>query len=81
MVKLTKTVAAIIARRYFPQCKLEETNGTGGARTYRAGNGYIDITIANDWLSGDGKINVWLNNALGNGTIYIKIDPETMEPV
>ena len=81
MLKLTKTVAAIIAARYFPRCKLEETKGAGGARTYKAGNGYIDITIAHDWLSGDGKINVWLNNALGGGTICIKLDPETLEPV
>lgn len=81
MVKLTKTVAAIIARRYFPRCKLEETKGYGGARTYKAGNGYIDITIANDWFSGDGKINVRISNALGDGSIYIKLDPETLEPV
>lgn len=81
MVKLTKTVAAIIARRYFPRCKLEETKGYGGARTYKAGNGYIDIKIANDWFSGDGKINVRISNALGDGTIYIKLDPETLEPV
>lgn len=81
MVKLNKTVAAIIARRYFPRCKLEEVKGAGGARTYKAGNGYLSLTIANDWLSGDGMINVWLNNPLGEVSIYIKLDPETMEPV
>lgn len=81
MVKLTKTVAAIIARRYFPRCKLEETKGTGGARTYKAGNGYMDITVTNDWFEHDGLISVCLSNSMGDGSIYIKIDPETMEPV
>lgn len=81
MVKLTKTVATIIAVRYFPRPKLEETKGRCGERTYKAGNGYMDIKIANDWFSGDGKINVRISNALGDGSIYIKIDPETLEPV
>lgn len=81
MVKLTKTVAAIIARRYFPRCKLEETKGYGGARTYKAGNGYMDITVTNDWFEHDGLISVCLSNAMGDGAIYIKLDPKTLEPV
>lgn len=81
MVKLTKTVAAIIARRYFPRCKLEETKGRCGERTYKAGNGYMDITVTNDWFEHDGLISVCLSNSMGDGSIYIKIDPETLEPV
>ena len=81
MVKLTKTVAAIIARRYFPRCKLEETKGRCGERTYKAGNGYMDITVTNDWFEHDGLISVCLSNSMGDGTIFIKLDPKTMEPV
>lgn len=81
MVKLTKTVAAIIARRYFPRCKLEETKGRCGERTYKAGNGYMDITVTNDWFEHDGLISVCLSNSMGDGSIYIKLDPKTLEPV
>lgn len=81
MVKLTKTVAAIIARRYFPRCKLEEIKGRCGERTYKAGNGYMDITVTNDWFEHDGLISVCLSNSMGDGSIYIKLDPETLEPV
>ena len=80
-VKLTKTMATIIAARYFPRCKLEETKGRCGERTYKAGNGYMDITITNDWFEYDGLISVCLSNSMGDGSIYIKLDPKTMEPV
>ena len=80
-VKLTKTMATIIAARYFPRCKLEETKGPCGERTYKAGNGYMDITISNDWFEYDGLISVCLSNSTGDGSIYIKLDPKTLEPV
>lgn len=81
MVKLTKTMATIIAARYFPSSKLVESKGASGERIYKAKNGYMDITIDNGWFEGDGLIHVCLSNALGDGTIFVKIDPKTMEPV
>ena len=81
MVKLTKTMATIIAARYFHSSKLVESKGASGERIYKAGNGYMDITIANDWFEGDGLFSVCLRNVRGDGTIFIKIDPKTMEPV
>lgn len=80
-VKLTKTMATIIARRYCPRCKLEVRKGTGGAIAYKGRNKYLDIKITNDWFEKDGCIRVWLSNERGEGIIMIKIDPETMEPV
>lgn len=80
-VKLTKTMATIIAVRYFPRPKLAETKGPCGERTYKAGNGYMDITITNDWVEYDGLISVCLSNSMGDGSIYIKLDPKTLEPV
>lgn len=81
MVKLTKTMATIIARRYCPRCKLEVRKGTGGAIAYKGRNKYMDIVMSNDWFEKDGLISVCLSNSMGDGSIYIKLDPKTLEPV
>ncbi len=81
MVKLTKTMATIIAARYFPRCKLERLKGYTGQIVFGASTGYLTLEIENDWRMEDGYIRVWLRNARGEGNIMIKIDPKTMEPV
>ncbi len=81
MVKLTKKAADIIIRRYFPHHRMEVTKGPDGERTYKAQNGYLNITITNDWFDRDGLISVYLSNALGDGTILVKLDPVSLEPV
>ncbi len=81
MVELTKAKAEIIARRYCPRCKLEVRKGTGGVIAYKGGNKYMDIVMSNDWFEKDGLISVCLSSQMGDGSICIKLNPKTLDPV
>lgn len=83
MVKLTKTMADIIASRCFNHRKpLKWTKkGTSGERAYEYRSEYLSVLIENDWFDKDGLISVNIGSTSGAGEITIKLNQKTLEPV
>ena len=79
MVKLTKTMADIIASRCFNRRKPPEWEKKGQSYEYRSK--YLNVLIENDWFDKDGLISVNIGSTGGAGEITIKLDPKTLEPV